>query len=51
MHDQNEAPLEQWGELEITPIRTIHIDHKGLPRPSGNSNTHCYVVIDAFLDF
>ena len=27
-HDLNEAPLEQWGELETTPFHTIHIDHK-----------------------
>ena len=47
-HDLHEAPLEQWGELETTPFKTIHIDHKGPLRPSSSSNTHCLVVVEAF---
>ena len=47
-HDLHEAPLEQVGELETTPFKTIHIDHKGPLRPSSNSNTPCLVVLDAF---
>ena len=50
-HDLHEAPLEQWGELETTPFKAIHIDHKGPLRPSSNSNTHCLVVVDAFSRF
>ena len=49
-HDLHEAPLEQWGELETTPFKTIHIDHKGPLHPSSNS-THCLVVVDAFSRF
>ena len=48
-HDLHEAPLEQWGELETTPFKTIHIEHKGPLR--SNSNTHCLVVVDAFSRF
>ena len=43
--------MEQWGELETTPFKTIHIDHKGPPRPRKNSNTHCLVVVDTFSRF
>ena len=43
--------MEQWGELETTPFKTIHFDHKGPLRPSFNSNTHCLVVVDAFSRF
>ena len=50
-HDLHEAPLEQWGQLETTPFKTIHFDHKGQLRPSSNSNTHCLVVVDAFSRF
>ena len=50
-HDLHEAPLEQWGELETTPFKTTHIDHKGPLRPSSNWNTHCLVVVDAFSRF
>ena len=50
-HDLHEAPLEQRGELETTPFKTIHIDHIGPLRPSSNSNTHCLVVVDAFSRF
>ena len=50
-HDLHEAPLEQWGELETTPFKTIHIDHKGPLRPSSDWNTHCLVVVDAFSRF
>ena len=50
-HDLHEAPLEQWGELETTPFKTIHIDHKGPLSPSSNSNNHCLVVVDAFSRF
>ena len=42
--------MEQGGELETTPFRTIHIDHKGPLRPTKNSNNHCFVV-DAFSQF
>ena len=50
-HDLHEASLEQWGELETTPFKTIHIDHRGPLRPSSNSNTQCRVVVDAFSRF
>ena len=50
-HDLHEAPLEQWGELEMTTFKTIHIDHKGPLRPCSDSNTHCLVVVDAFSRF
>ena len=50
-HDLHEAPLKQWVELETTPFKTIHIDHKGPLRPSSNSNNHCSVVVDAFSRF
>ena len=50
-HDPHETPLEQWGELETTLLKTIHIDHKGPLRPSSNSNTHCLVDVDAFSRF
>ena len=43
--------MEQWGDLETTPFKTIHIDHKGPLRSSSNSNTHCLVVEDAFPKF
>ena len=39
------------GELETTPFKTKHIDHKGPLRPSSNLNTHCLVVVDAFPRF
>ena len=35
----NEAPLQQWGQLETTPKKTIHIDHKGQLRPISNGKT------------
>ena len=47
-HDLNEAPLQQWGELETTPFHTIHIDHKGPFRPSSNGKHYCLVVVDSF---
>ena len=47
-HDLNEAPLQQWGELETTPFHTIHIDHKGRFRPSSNGKHYCLVVVDSF---
>ncbi len=50
-HDLNEAPLEQWGELETTPFKTIHIDHKGPLKPSSHGKSFCLVVIDAFSRF
>ena len=50
-HDLHEALLEQWGELETTPFKTIHINHKGPLRPSSISDTHCFVVVEVFLDF
>ena len=43
--------MEQWGELETTPFKTIHIDDKGPLRPSSNSNNHYLVVVDAFSRF
>ena len=49
--DLHEAPLEQGGELETTPSKTIHIDHKGPLRHSSNSNTPCLVALDAFSRF
>ena len=50
-YELHEAPLEQWGELETTPFKTIHIDHKGSLRPSSNSKNHCLVVLDAYPKF
>ena len=50
-HDLHGAPLEQWGELETTPFKTIHIDHKGQLMPSSSSNNHFLVVVDAFSRF
>ena len=50
-HDLDETPMEQWGELQTTPFKTIHIDHKGPLHPSSNSNTHCLVEVDAFSRF
>ena len=50
-HDLHETPLEQWGELETTHFKKIHIDHKRPLRPSSNSNTHCLVVVEAFSRF
>ena len=47
----NGAPLEQWGELKTSPIKTKHIDHKGPLRPSSNSKTHCFVVVNGFSRF
>ena len=46
-HDLNEAPLQQWGELETTPFHTIHIDHKGPFWPSSISKHYCLVVVDS----
>ena len=46
--DLNEAPLQQWGQLETTPMKTIHIDHKGPLRPMSNGKNYCLVVVDAF---
>ena len=43
--------MEQWGELETTPLKTIHIDRKGPLRPSSNSKTLSLVVVDAFSRF
>ena len=43
--------MEQWGELETTPFKTIHIDHKGQLMPSSSSNNHFLVVVDAFSRF
>ena len=50
-NELHEAPLEQWGELDTTPFKTINIDHKGPLRPSSNSNNHCLVLVDAFSRF
>ena len=46
--DLNEAPLQQLGQLETIPMKTIHIDHKGPLRPSSHGKNFCLVVIDAF---
>ena len=40
--------MQQKGIQETTPFKTIHFDHKGALRPSSDSNTHCFVVVDAF---
>ena len=50
-HGLHEAPLEQWGELEATPFKSIHIDHNGPLRPSSKSNTHYLLVVEAFSRF
>ena len=39
--DLTEAPLQQWGQLETIPMKTIHIDHKGPLRPSSHGNNFC----------
>ena len=46
--DLNEAPLQQWGQLETIPMKTIHIDHKSPLRPSSHGKNFCLGVIDAF---
>ena len=46
--DLNEARLYQWGQIETTPKRTVHIDHKGPLRPMSNGKNYCLVVVDAF---
>ena len=40
--------LNSGANSEKTLFKTIHIDHKGLTRPSSNLNTHCLVVVYAF---
>ena len=50
-HDIHEAALYQKGELEKTPIKTIHYNLKGPLRPSSTSNTHCFFVGDDFSRF
>ena len=50
-HDLHEVPLEQWGQLESPPFKTIDIDHIGPLSRSSNSNTHCLFVVDAFFRF
>ena len=47
-HDLHEAPLEQWRALKTTLFKMTHIDHKRPLRPSSNSKTLCFVVVDAF---
>ena len=44
---RNGVPLEEW-QNEITPFRTVHIDHKGPLHPPSHRNLHCLMVIDAF---
>ena len=34
--DLNKAPLQQWGQLETTPMKTIHFDHNVPLRPMSN---------------
>ena len=46
--DLNETPLQQWGQLETTPMKTIHIDRKGPLRPMSSGKNYCLVVEDAF---
>ena len=46
--DLNEAPLQQWGELETNSFHTIHIGHKRTFRPSSNGKHYCLVVEDSF---
>ena len=46
--DLNEAPLQQWRQLETIPMKTIHIDHKGPLRSSSHNKNFCLVVIDGF---
>ena len=48
--DLNEAPLQQWGQLETIPMKTIHIDHKGPLRQSSHGKNFCLVVIDALRE-
>ena len=50
-HDLHEAPIKKWGKLETTPFKTIQIDQNGPLRCSSNSNTHWFVVKDAFSQF
>ena len=50
-HDLNEAPLEQWGDMETTPFHTIHIEHKGPFRPCSNHKKFCLVIVDSFSRF
>ena len=47
---RNEVPLEEW-QNETVPFRTIHIDHKGPIHPTGASNVHCLLIVDAFSRF
>ena len=47
-HELHKTPLEQWGEQETTPFKTLRIDQKGPLRPSSKSKTHCFNVEDAF---
>ena len=47
---RNEVPLEI-RQIETTPVRTIHIDHKGPLQPPSNRNFHQLLVIDAFSRF
>ena len=42
--------MAEW-QIETTPFRTIHIDHKGRLHPPSNRNLHCLLVADAFSRF
>ena len=44
---RNEVPLEEWQNETVT-FRTIHIDHKVRIHPTGASNVHCLLIVDAF---
>ena len=44
--DLKEVPLQQWGQLDTMPMKTIHIDNPH--RPSSHGKNFCLVVIDAF---
>ena len=46
--DLNEAPSQQWGQLETISMEAIHIYHKGPLRPSRHGKNFCLVAIDAF---
>ena len=49
--DLNEAPLEQWGQLESITLHTLHIDHKGPLRPLSKGNRFFLVIVDALSRF
>ena len=46
----NEVPLEDC-ETETQVFRTVYIDHKGSFNPPSRRNSHCLLIIDAFLRY